>query len=73
MLKLLPLLLLGGCVVSYPPSPRDTVLEEKERDWAQVYRMEIKIAVDNEDLDAYNFFFEEYMKLRVKQIRENPK
>ena len=35
--------------------------------------MEIKIAVDNEDLDAYNFFFEEYMKLRVNQIRENPK
>ena len=60
-------------MVSSPLSPSDTALKEKKRDWAQVYRMEIKIAVDNEDLDAYNFFFEEYMRLRVNQIRENSK
>jgi hypothetical protein len=55
------------------PSLSDTVLEEEDRDWAQVYRMEIKIAVENEDLDAYNFFFEEYMKERIKQVKENKK
>jgi hypothetical protein len=53
------------------PSLSDTVLEEEDRDWAQVYRMEIKIAVENEDLDAYNFFFEEYMKERIKQVKES--
>lgn len=73
MLKLLPLLLLGGCVASQPPSSRQTEFKEDSRDWAQVYRMEIKIAVENEDLDAYNFFFEEYMRMRVEQINENPK
>jgi hypothetical protein len=55
------------------PSLSDTVLEEEDRDWAQVYRMEIKIAVENEDLDAYNFFFEEYMKERIKQVKESKK
>ena len=55
------------------PSLSDTVLEEEDRDWAQVYRMEIKISIENEDLDAYNFFFEEYMKERVKQVRDGKK
>ena len=73
MLKLLPLLILGGCAGMRSPSLSDTVLEEEDRDWAQVYRMEIKIAVENEDLDAYNFFFEEYMKERIKQVKESKK
>lgn len=73
MFKLLPLLLLGGCVTLRSPTPSDTLLKEQERDWAQVYRMEIKIAIENEDLDAYNFFFEEYMKERVKQVKESKK
>lgn len=73
MLKLLPLLLLGGCVASRPPSLRQTEFKEDNRDWAQVYRMEIKIAVENEDIDAYNFFFEEYMRIRIEQINENSK
>jgi hypothetical protein len=55
------------------PSLSETMLKEEERDWAQVYRMEIKIAVENEDLDAYNFFFEEYMKERIKQVKESKK
>ena len=73
MLRFLPLFFLAGCAPSRPPLLSDTRLDEISRNWAEVYRMEIKIAVDNEDLDAYNFFFEEYMKLRVNQIRENPK
>ena len=55
------------------PSLSETVLKEEDRDWAQVYRMEIKIAVENDDLDAYNFFFEEYMKERIKQVKESKK
>jgi len=73
VLKLLPLLFLGGCVAMRAPSMSDTALEENTRDWAEVYRMEIKIAVENEDLDAYNFFFEEYMKERIKQVKESNK
>ncbi len=55
------------------PSASDTALKDEDRDWAQVYSMEIKIAVENEDLDAYNFFFKEYMKERIKQVRDSKK
>ena len=57
----------------HPPTSSDTRLDEGQRNWAEVYRMEIKIAVENEDLDAYNFFFEEYMRLRIHQIRKKTK
>ena len=55
------------------PAPSDTTLRDSDRDWAQVYRNEMRIAVDNEDLDAYNFFFEEYMRERIRQVKEKEK
>ena len=52
------------------PRSVDTKFNENERDWIEVYRHEIKVAVDNEDIEAYNFFFEEYMRERIRQYKE---
>ena len=52
------------------PRSVDTKFNENERDWIEVYRHEIKVAVDNEDKDAYDFFFEEYMRERIRQFKE---
>lgn len=70
MIRFLPVLLLCSCVVVEDPRSVDTKFNENERDWIEVYRHEIKVAVDNEDKDAYDFFFEEYMRERIRQFKE---
>ena len=62
-------LLLSGCHFNAPPITTDTILREEDRDWIEVYRMEIKRAVENEDEDAYHFFFKEYMRERIRQVK----
>ena len=52
------------------PTPEDTVFDESKRDWLEVFKHEIKVAVENDDVDAYNFFFEEYMRERIRQFKE---
>ncbi len=70
MLKyFLLLFLLGGCVPKHNPQPIDTKFDENKRDWAEVYKLEMKAAVENEDEGAYHFFFQEYMKLRIEQYK----
>ena len=69
-MRMLVFLLLTGCYVNKAPTNLDTYLHEKDRDWIEVYRMEIKRAVENEDEAAYHFFFHEYMRERVRQIKE---
>tara|TARA_R110000824_G_scaffold2116_1_gene10074 strand:+ start:7720 stop:7950 length:231 start_codon:yes stop_codon:yes gene_type:complete len=66
MRALLFILLLSGCHFNKVPSIPDTHLKEEDRDWIEVYRMEIKRAVDNEDEDAYHFFMKEYLLERVR-------
>ncbi|MBN86258.1 MAG: hypothetical protein CL885_01910 [Dehalococcoidia bacterium] len=69
MLKYLPILFLSGCVSIHSPQPSDTEFDESKRDWAEVYKLEMKAAVENEDEGAYHFYFQEYMKLRIKQLK----
>ena len=70
MLKyFLLLFLLGGCVPKHNPQPIDTKFDENKRDWAEVYKLEMKAAVENEDEGAYHFFLQEYMKLRIEQYK----
>ncbi len=75
MLRLLPIIiLLSGCVTAQKePQPSDTAFDESKRDWLEVYRAEIKAAVENQDKGAYDFFFEEYMKERIRQYKEEQK
>tara|TARA_R100000808_G_scaffold24873_1_gene58953 strand:- start:2388 stop:2579 length:192 start_codon:yes stop_codon:yes gene_type:complete len=57
-------------MVKHDPQPIDTALKEENRDWAEVFKHEIKVAVENEDEEAYHFFFQEYMRERIRQVRE---
>ena len=66
-------LLLTSCKTLSPkhdPVPADTAFDESKRDWAEVFKHEMKAAIDNEDEGAYHFFFEEYMRERIRQVRE---
>ena len=72
MFRLIPLVLLCGCVATHNPQLGETKLNEIERDWVEIYRNEIKIAVENQDRDAYDFFMLELLKekIRLRKINE---
>jgi hypothetical protein len=68
--KYLPLILTCGCApLHHEPDPSDTKFNNSNRDWAETYKYEMKVAVENEDKEAYDFFFEEYMKFRIEQYK----
>lgn len=71
MLRVLPIiLLLCGCVsTKHDPQPHDTKFNEEDRDWAEVFRNEMRIAVENDDKEAWHFFFYELVKERINQER----
>ena len=62
MLRLLPLVLLCGCVSPHNPQPTDTEFDESKRNWVEIYQNEIRIAIENGDVGAYHFFREELIK-----------
>lgn len=77
MLRVLPFLLLCGCISTHNPAPKDTLpsrskdlqdriddLTEKAEDnkkWQKIYIQEIKSAKENQDYDAYRFFLHEFI------------
>jgi len=65
VLKVLPFLVLMGCVSSHSHQPSDTFFNESERDWSAVYRTELDIAAENSDKEAWYFFMQELVKLRM--------
>lgn len=62
MRGILVCLALSGCVVKHSPQPSDTNLNESERDWLRVYEHELKVAIENDDLEAWRFFWPYYLK-----------
>lgn len=54
----------------HDPTPEDTAFDESKRDWAEVFKQEMKAAIENEDEGAYHFFFQEYMRERIRQLKE---
>ena len=72
MLRLLPLILVCGCVTNHNPKPVDTKFDESKRNWVEIYQNEIKIAIENQDRDAYKFFMFELLKekIRLKKLNE---
>ena len=78
MLRLFWLVLLGGCTHTLPPQPADTLFQPEQRDWLEVYRHEIDIAVQNNDNEAYYFFLQElvkegYYQKTGKRLPPNPR
>jgi len=67
------LLLLCSCVVTHNPQPSDTKFDESKRDWVEIYTKEIEAAIENEDEDAYHFFFRELLVEKVKIWKEKRK
>ena len=62
MARFLLCFLLCGCVHTRDPQPSDTKFNEEDRNWLLIYGSEIKIAIKNEDRDAFHFFLQEYIK-----------
>ncbi len=61
------MVLLAGCVATHGPKPSDTIFKEKDRDWLKIYEHELKVARENGDIDAWRFFFPEY----IKELKKN--
>jgi hypothetical protein len=74
---LVPLLiLLGSCnpLLHHPdPQPADTKFDESKRDWIAVYEHEIKVAMDNDDEEAYHFFMRALLVEKVRLWKEKKK
>ena len=66
MLRLLPLVLLCGCVTTHGPQPADTEFDESQRDWVEIYRQELIIALRNDDAQAWHFFWQELIKEKTR-------
>ena len=54
MFRILPYLLLISC--------NSIKIKQKEMNWAEVYKNELKIARENNDIESWMFFWPEYLK-----------
>lgn len=71
MLRFLPIILLCGCVhMEHDLKPSDTKFNDQDRDWAEIYREEMRIASENDDRDAWHFFFYELIRERIRQEKQ---
>lgn len=56
------------------PQPSDTIFKPSDKNWASIYEKELKIAIENEDMQAFYFFWPEYLKelsiIKCKQYNE---
>ena len=61
------LLILTGCVSKHNPQISETEFDPQKRNWLKVYEHELKTAIENDDGEAYYFFWPEYLKEYDKQ------
>ena len=63
ILLLLIFLLCCSCAtVKKEPNIEDTLFKDEDRDWLEVYQYEGAVAKENDDIDAYHFFFWAYFE-----------
>lgn len=62
MRLLLIFILLSGCSLKKAPKPSDTLFDPGKRNWLEIYAHELKVARENNDYDAFRFFWPEYLK-----------
>jgi len=60
------LLIFSSCVHTHNPQPYDTIFKDESKNWELVYEHELKVAIENEDIAAFYFFWPEYLKERDK-------
>ena len=60
-------LILTGCVSKHNPQISETEFDPQKRNWLKVYEHELKTAIENDDGEAYYFFWPEYLKEYDKQ------
>tara|TARA_B110000444_G_scaffold260074_1_gene305803 strand:+ start:1278 stop:1487 length:210 start_codon:yes stop_codon:yes gene_type:complete len=60
-------LILTGCVSKHNPQISETEFDPQKRNWLKVYEQELKTAIENDDGEAYYFFWPEYLKEYDKQ------
>jgi len=77
---LLLLFILTGCksitslfLIEPKATAEDAAFDENKRDWIEVYSNEIRIAMKNEDEDAYHFFMHQLLLEKVKRWKEKQK
>jgi len=70
VLRLLPLVLLCGCVTTHDPQPIETKFDESRRNWVEVFEHEIRVAIENDDINAYHFFMQELIHEKVRLWKE---
>lgn len=56
------LLIFSSCVHTHNPQPYDTIFKDELKNWELVYEHELKVAIENEDIAAFYFFWPEYLK-----------
>lgn len=64
------MLILTGCVSKHSPQINETEFDAQKRNWLKVYEHELKTAIENDDGEAYYFFWPEYLKEYDKQRRK---
>jgi len=57
---------MSGCVSKRSLTPEDTKFNESKRDWVAVYHEELRIAIENEDIESRYFFLQEIIKMQYK-------
>lgn len=66
MRLLLIIVLLSGCSLKKAPKPSDTLFDPEKRNWLEIYAHELRVAKENNDYDAFRFFWPEY----VRELRD---
>lgn len=63
------ILILASCsIVKKEPNIEDTLFRDEDRDWLEVYQYEGAVAKENDDIDAYHFFFWAYFE-ELKRLK----
>jgi len=62
MLRFLPFFFLLGCLTTHKPQPSDIKFKDTDRNWVKVYEHELKVSIANDDIEAWSFFWPEYLK-----------
>ena len=58
---------MSSCVISKKePTIEDTRFNEDDRNWPEVYKHEVAVAIENDDEAAYHFFFWAYIAERQR-------